>query len=119
MIFVCPNVLDRVFLQSIPVPAMELQTLPEGSRPAGRKTARRVYRCDLCHRVVGPGTRALRRVVEKRRKQYPYRAMANHLVYRRKNEKPKEFFIDDPGGTGEETVKEITICPACAGVKRA
>ena len=91
-----------------------LQTLPEVSHPAALAQAPGVYRCEACGCVVPPRTPAYRRVLKKRQKEYPYRPKANRVVRLSDNGKPKESFVDDPGGTGEEIAGEMMVCPACA-----
>ncbi len=68
-----------------------------------------MYICQLCQVVVPANTPAHRVVIEARPRQYPRRADANP-----KSRKRKSGRADDPGGTGRETVREITVCPACA-----
>lgn len=48
--------------------------------------------------------------VEYREKRYPSRPKANKI---RASTKKKD--VHDPGGVGEEIVREIALCPACAG----
>lgn len=68
-----------------------------------------MYRCDICHRIVPPGTKSQRIPIEFRIRHYPARLKANR--FRREN---KVRTSDDPGGTGREIVRELTACPACA-----
>jgi hypothetical protein len=69
----------------------------------------------LCQCVVPPGTPSHRLVVRRRTKQYPYRSRANVLVRRPEpRKKPKKEYRDDPGGEGQEIVREVTVCPVCA-----
>lgn len=60
------------------------------------------------------GTPSVRVVVATREKSYRFRPAANRIVRPDKNGKPKEIFIDDPGGVGREAVREVIACPACA-----
>jgi len=73
-----------------------------------------VFTCQLCCRAVPPRTPAQRVVVCTRVKKYPYRPKANRVVRLSENGKPKEVFVDDPGGVGREVVQELVSCPACA-----
>jgi hypothetical protein len=68
-----------------------------------------MFRCELCQRVVPPGTRSQKIAVRRRTKKYPVRRDANSF-YRLH----KRHVTDDPGGTGQETVKEVIACPSCA-----
>ena len=60
------------------------------------------------------GTPSVRLVVEARPKTYRYRPRANRIVRLDAKGKPKEVFIDDPGGVGREAAREVTACPDCA-----
>lgn len=73
----------------------------------------RMFRCEECLLVVGPGVRAHRVVVETRLKSYPYRAEANRVVRVSDHGKPKVCYVHDPGGVGREIVREKTVCPSC------
>jgi hypothetical protein len=35
-------------------------------------------------------------------------------VVHEEGKKPKKEYRDDPGGEGQENVKEMMVCPACA-----
>jgi hypothetical protein len=52
-------------------------------------------------------------IVESRWKKYPFRAKANRVTLI-ENGKPKQKFVDDPGGIGQEIVRERIVCPTCA-----
>jgi rubredoxin len=67
-----------------------------------------LYRCHLCGAVVPPNTPAHRKVVETRRREYPFRKDANLFI---KDGRPKK--TDDPGGVGFEIVREVVVCPSC------
>jgi hypothetical protein len=69
-----------------------------------------MYRCQICKQVVPAGTKARRVVSETRPRIYPFRMKANRAV----RIKDKLVYPDDPGGTGWEIAREITVCPACA-----
>jgi hypothetical protein len=71
-----------------------------------------MFICHSCGMSSQPCRRAHHVVLETRPKQYGYRVSANRSVG---GEKPK----DDPGGVGYETVREVLMCSACAGVKEA
>jgi len=64
--------------------------------------------------VVPPRTAAQRVVLRTRSKLYPYRPRANRLVRLAENGKPKVYFFDDPGGSGEEVAQERLARPSCA-----
>lgn len=77
-----------------------------------------MYRCQVCGSVVPPRTPCRRLVVQTRPARYPYRQEVNRVVRVTPDGKVKEKFTDDPGGAGEETVREVTACPRCAGAAR-
>ncbi len=68
-----------------------------------------MYKCQVCQRVVSAGTKAYRIPVEFRFRRYPARSKVNRVVRHHKVE-----HTDDPGGEGQEIVREITVCPECA-----
>jgi hypothetical protein len=73
-----------------------------------------MFRCQLCQCVVPPRTAAQQVVLKRRKKRYPYRSAANTFFRINENGKRKEHQTDDPGGEGEEIVKEMLVCPDCA-----
>jgi len=74
-----------------------------------------MFRCQLCQIVVPPRTPCQRIVLKQRKKKYPYRSEANVVIVRKPPKwKPKEEDRDDPGGEGQEIVREVIACPACA-----
>lgn len=64
--------------------------------------------------MVPAGTTAHRVVLATRPRKYPFRSRANRIVRLNENGKRKEKFIDDPGGAGRESAREVIACPACA-----
>jgi hypothetical protein len=75
-----------------------------------------MFRCQMCQCVVPPLTPAHRLILSRRSKAYPHRSRANVVFRKRKDDrKPKKEYRDDPGGEGQEIVREVTICPTCAG----
>ena len=62
-----------------------------------------------------PRTKSVRVVACVRKVNYPFRENVHRL--RRPNHRgiPKIKFVNDPGGSGHETVQEIIVCPSCAG----
>jgi hypothetical protein len=76
-----------------------------------------MFRCQLCQCVVPPQTPCQHLVLERRGKKYPSRSRANVVVVRKhgNRHKLKKEHRDDPGGEGEEVVREVIVCPACAG----
>jgi len=73
-----------------------------------------MFHCQLCQGVVPPRTPSQRLVVQSRKKEYPFRFQANTFTRLNDNGKRKEFHTDDPGGIGQEIVKELIVCPDCA-----
>lgn len=56
-----------------------------------------MYICGICGEQTAPSVPSTTIQVEQREKIYPARHGAN-----------------DPGGSGHETVKEVSACPSCA-----
>jgi hypothetical protein len=82
-----------------------------------------VFRCQLCREVVPRNTRPIRRVVETRERQYPFRPKANRFKRKRRPNDPectkRVRYRDDPGGRGREIARELALCPACAAAADA
>lgn len=95
-----------------------LQTLPDLSHPEAGSSARRMYRCFFCGRVVARRTPASRVVIETRPKFYRRRPFANRPITRVLGGRRRTWRPDDPGGVGCETVREALACPACAQERR-
>jgi len=73
-----------------------------------------MYRCQQCQCLVPSKTRSYRKTILQRVAVYPARSQANKL--RRWNFKEKRMktdYVDDPGGIGLETVREIRVCSHC------
>jgi hypothetical protein len=70
-----------------------------------------MYRCERCHQVTPPRTRAHRWITESRPFNHPVRP----LVFWHLERKGKTRWVeaDDPGGRGTAIVREITVCPDC------
>lgn len=64
-----------------------------------------MYKCEICKSLIQRNIKSNKVVIEVRRKKYPLRAKAfkHHGKY-----------IDDPGGTGYEIIKEKNACIECA-----
>jgi hypothetical protein len=73
-----------------------------------------MFRCQLCQCLVPPRTPCQHLVLKRRSKKYLYRSRANVVVVHEAGKKPKKEYRDDPGGDGQEIVKEVIVCPACA-----
>ena len=77
-----------------------------------------LFRCQICSRVVPPGTRAQRVVCETRDKVYPFRIKVNRYVMKNgkisRDRDQIPIGLDDPGGRGEEIVREALACLECA-----
>lgn len=78
-----------------------------------------MYRCQCCRSVVPPRTPSHRLIVQTQIAEFPYRVRANRFVRPDNKGKPKTFFVDDPGGTGTQIVREIIACPSCAAARAA
>lgn len=68
-----------------------------------------MFRCDVCKEVVGPHIKSLRVVAETRPVRYPVREAVNRV-----SKKGRLKWVDDAGGEGDETVRELVLCPRCA-----
>jgi hypothetical protein len=92
---------------------MKPQPILQGIQPTLEPNGRllRLYRCQVCDVVVPASTPAHRKVVETRRRKYPFREKANQFI---KDGRLKK--TDDSGGVGDEIVREILVCPSCAEV---
>jgi hypothetical protein len=55
----------------------------------------RVYRCDLCNRIAGPGTPARHLITSTRRAEYTPRRKVQRL-----RDQKRIKLVDDPGGEG-------------------
>ena len=71
-----------------------------------------MFRCEGCGSVVPARVPVSKVVVETRRVEYPLRKKVH---WRPLEPDPKDRWADDPGGLGVETVRELRVCPACAG----
>lgn len=69
-----------------------------------------MFPCGVCGQVTKPGEKATRLTVETRQATYPYREDAHKYM----DLEGKEIIKDDPGGTGNEIVKEVLVCPPCS-----
>ena len=66
-----------------------------------------MFICQNCKRQSQRGLKMQRRVVETHPRVYPYRAEANRY------HEPSKTYPADPGGKGEEIVKELAVCLTC------
>lgn len=73
-----------------------------------------MYVCQICGSVVPPRTPAIRVIVCRRSKHYPFRHHANVFLRPDSNGKVKEHTTHDPGGVGWEIAREVLSCAACA-----
>jgi hypothetical protein len=78
----------------------------------GRCLLQEMYRCELCGETMPPRTRAHRIIVETRDRTCPARERVNRVV-KWVNGRRKVLWTDDPGGNGEEPVREGLVCPTC------
>jgi hypothetical protein len=69
-----------------------------------------MYRCKSCGGVVGPRNPALWITVETREMHYRPREHANKI---RISGKKKPLLRIDPGGVGNEIVRELKVCGSC------
>lgn len=59
--------------------------------------------------VVSPHTCVRPLVLNRRTGHYPARPKANLVV-----RDGKKHHTEDPGGKGQEAIREVLVCPACA-----
>jgi len=70
-----------------------------------------MFTCGVCKHLIGPGVNIGGRVpVKTRLKTYPFRRNAFRI---RDHETNKMRWVDDPGGSGWEIVREILVCNDC------
>jgi hypothetical protein len=74
-----------------------------------------MYRCEQCKEVVGPRIPLERVVVETRPVTYPFRKEVNRARHPRSG---RLIWVDDEGGEGHETVRELVMCARCAAAAR-
>jgi hypothetical protein len=67
-----------------------------------------MYRCSTCREVVGPGQRQHKVIMGRRRRVYAPRPEAFQVV-----KKGKRQWVNDPGGSGWEIVREAAVCGPC------
>ncbi len=72
-----------------------------------------MYKCEICKRIIGPHVPATHLVIETCKVTFPFRKNAHTIKVEGKAKK-----VDDPGGTGEQIVKEILACPDCSEKRR-
>lgn len=60
-----------------------------------------MFICGNCNEVTKPRVKSQMAIAEVRPKRYPARHKANHSK------------SDDPGGHGQEIVREVRVCPTC------
>jgi len=70
-----------------------------------------MYVCEVCASLIAPGTPQTKIVVETRSVEYPVR---DKVHFRPGADGGKGKWIDDPGGSGIEIVRELRACPSCA-----
>ena len=69
-----------------------------------------MYRCENCDTVPAPGTPSRQVAVKWRTREYPERTRDVPIGRRGRSRR----VTIDPGGTGREIVRELTLCPDCA-----
>lgn len=72
-----------------------------------------MYRCDLCEIVVPPGTPKEIVVTVVRPVRHPHRHKSQPTGLR-KDRFNRTRWRDDPGGRGDQIIREAEVCPACA-----
>ncbi len=70
-----------------------------------------MFRCEVCGQVAPARVPVSKLVVEVRRVEYPRRKKVH---WHPQADDPKDRWVDDPGGVGVETVREVRVCPECA-----
>ncbi|HZS08630.1 MAG TPA: hypothetical protein VFD58_27600 [Blastocatellia bacterium] len=72
-----------------------------------------MYKCEICGQNSQPRTPAYKVTIETRAVLYPERPKANSC-WKLRGDRRKFVHPDDPGGTGEECAREVTVCARCA-----
>lgn len=75
-----------------------------------------MYRCEQCKEVVGPRIAMERAVIETRPVKYPVRKEVNRARHPRTG---RLIWVDDAGGEGHETVRELALCARCSEAARS
>jgi hypothetical protein len=73
-----------------------------------------MFRCEKCGVVVPSGTSAHQLVVQQRAKEYPSRSQPSAGGRSRFAGRFERERTVDRGGEGQEIVRELKVCPACA-----
>ncbi len=68
-----------------------------------------MYLCENCHQGISATIPSHLITTQTRQKTYPFRTKANHY----KDSEGKRKISDDPGGNGQEIVKQQRVCPDC------
>ena len=69
-----------------------------------------MFRCYFCNQVTPPKTTRHSVVIETREKQY----VTQRRESSRRGSRGREDRVQDRGGQGVETIKEVPACPDCA-----
>src|ERR1051326_5467338 len=72
-----------------------------------------MYKCEICGHVSPPRTAAHKVILQTRPVFYPARPKVN-ACWKREGDRRKFVRTNDPGGAGQECVREVTACAACA-----
>ena len=75
-----------------------------------------MFRCELCDRVSRPGEPSKQLIVETRVIEHPRRP---RTYWHPPKDGEKGKWVDDPGGTGTATVRELRVCAECYAKKTA
>ncbi|MFP2930751.1 hypothetical protein ACLESO_37250 [Pyxidicoccus sp. 3LG] len=72
-----------------------------------------MYRCQSCQKSVGPRVPCHRVTVATRLTRFPARPTCQ-----RYSEDGRTKWMDDPGGTGTQIVRELQVCSDCAASRQ-
>jgi hypothetical protein len=72
-----------------------------------------MYRCEICSDLSKPNTPAHKLILKTRTTIYPKRPKV-FACWKRVRDGTKFTRTDDPGGVGQQIVREVTVCLQCA-----
>ena len=72
-----------------------------------------MYNCQMCGKTVPPNIKCTEVVVQKRRKEYPFRSGVNRPATWKEERQDRIDSMNDYGGVGTEAMRTMKCCPQC------